>query len=195
MLVMVERYLMLDLDDDKISSLADVISNKTCKKIINYLAEREANETEIARDLKLPANTVNYNVKKLLEAGLIEKSKNFFWSVKGRKIPMYKIANKKIVISPRSKGVIKSVIGSILIVGAGSLVLRTYQGNFYSADNVKVSSADYASEGALVGGDAAVRAGESVVNSVGVMPEVWLWFLLGGSVALIVFMVLNWRRM
>ena len=86
---MVKKQIVFDLDDPRISNLADVISNKTSKKILNYLAEKESSETEISIDLKLPANTVNYNIKKLLETGLIEKTKNHFWSVKGKKILIY----------------------------------------------------------------------------------------------------------
>ena len=47
----------------------------------------------------MPMNSVQYNISKLLEAGLIEEAKSW-WSVKGKKMPTYKVANKLIVISP-----------------------------------------------------------------------------------------------
>ncbi len=73
-----KKHIMLDLDDPRVGKIADVISNKTAKKIVGYLADNEVSEAEIVRDLKLPANTVNYNIKNLLEAGLIERTKKFF---------------------------------------------------------------------------------------------------------------------
>src|SRR3989338_7587132 len=98
---MSDKYLMFSLDDEKARNLGEVIANPTCKKIVNLLAEKNSSQSDIARELKLPLNTIDYNIKKLLEAGLIEKSKNFFWSSKGKKIEMYKVANKLIVIQQK----------------------------------------------------------------------------------------------
>ena len=58
-----KKYIMLELDDEKLKVLTDVLSNKTAKKILEYLADKEASETEISNELKIPANTVNYNIK------------------------------------------------------------------------------------------------------------------------------------
>ncbi|MCL6500851.1 MAG: helix-turn-helix domain-containing protein, partial [Candidatus Pacearchaeota archaeon] len=91
---MSKKYLMVSLEDPRTRKIAAVLSNKTCKKIIDMLAEKEASKSEIAKALKIPLNTTEYNVNKLVEAGLIEKSKNYFWSAKGKKIEIYKISNK-----------------------------------------------------------------------------------------------------
>lgn len=88
-----EKYILLDLEDEKTKQIADVISNSSCKKILNLLAEKEASETDIAKELGIPINTAEYNIKKLEKAGMIEKSKHF-WSVKGKKIHTYKLAKK-----------------------------------------------------------------------------------------------------
>ncbi len=94
----------MGLDDEKSKKVAEVLGNKTCKKIIDYLAEiPEASEKDMSDALDIPINTVEYNLKKLLGAGLVEKTKNFFWSKKGKKIPMYKLARKHIIISPKTK--------------------------------------------------------------------------------------------
>ena len=120
------KYLMFDLDDDKLSLLTDVLSNKTSKKILEYLADKEASEGEISQDLNLPANTVNYNIKNLVGAGLIEKSKDWFWSVKGKKIPYYKVANKKIIISPKSGSNTKTLLSALLATGIGALLIKWF---------------------------------------------------------------------
>jgi len=73
---MSDKYLNIDLNDSRSSAIAEVMSNKTCKKIIELLAEKEMSESDIASSLGLPLNTVGYNIGKLLKAGLIEKNSN-----------------------------------------------------------------------------------------------------------------------
>src|SRR3989344_1058718 len=112
---MTKSSIMIDLDDPRTEKIAEVISNKTSKKILGVLAEREMSETDISRALDLAMNTVNYNVKKLEEAGLIEKVKGFLWSEKGKRIHKYKVVDRRIVISPRS--MIRGILPSVLITG------------------------------------------------------------------------------
>jgi len=190
---MAKKYIMLDLDDERISSLGDVLGNKTSKKIINYLSDKEANETEISRDLKIPANTVNYNVKKLLESGLIEKSKEFFWSVKGKKIPMYRVANKKIVISPKSSSSFIAVVGSLVAVGAGAVLVKFYAGFQAVSDSV---SEKVASGGGAMMAESVAPTVDSIVEGgcIAQEPNLWIWFLIGGFIALAVFIIINLIR-
>lgn len=124
----------MNLDDARAKKVAEAMSNPTCKKIIDYLAEnKEKSEEEIAGDLKIPLNTAEYNLRKLVESGLVEKSKNFFWSKKGKKINLYKLANKHIVISPKKRpdmNLLKTIIPVILaafIVFAVILLLSPKQ--------------------------------------------------------------------
>jgi len=113
-----DKFILTSLDDENSKAVADVLGNKTCKKIINYLGDRrEASEQDVSKDLGVPMNTVEYNLKKLIKAGFVRKTKNFFWSVKGRKIAMYKLARKHVVISPaRSPNI--SVLKNLLPVFA-----------------------------------------------------------------------------
>lgn len=115
-----DKFIMFGLDDERSKDLADVLGNKTCKKILDHLADvKEASEKDISEALNMPINTVEYNLKKLVKSGLVDKSKNYFWSVKGRKIEMFKLAKKHIIISPKNKRVdmskLKTVIPVILI--------------------------------------------------------------------------------
>ncbi|VVB78341.1 Beta propeller domain protein [uncultured archaeon] len=112
-----DKFILMDMDDERSKKIAEVLGNKTCKKIIDYLSEvKEASEKDIATALSIPINTVEYNLKKLIESGLVEKTKNFFWSVKGRKIDMFKLAKKHIIISPKSKRVDMTKLKTILPV-------------------------------------------------------------------------------
>ncbi len=186
---------MLDLDDQRIANLADVISNKTSKKIIGYLADKEASETEIANALKLPANTVNYNIKKLLESGLIEKTKTYFWSVKGKKIPYYKVANKKIIISPKPIRAIVPVITAFIVTGIAALGIKIYTSSLakssFAADKSIVMQ-EYAGAGQIAAAsDTATAKSVEIASQLPYLSDLWLWFLLGGITALVIYLIMK----
>ena len=118
-----DKFIMMGLDDERSKDIAEVLGNKTCKKIIEHLAEtKEASEKDISDALGIPINTVEYNLNKLIKTGLVEKAKNFFWSVKGKKIDMYRLAKKHIVISPKPKRVdmkeLRTILPLVLIAAA-----------------------------------------------------------------------------
>ncbi|MBS3072801.1 winged helix-turn-helix transcriptional regulator [Candidatus Pacearchaeota archaeon] len=197
---MSKKYIMLELDDEKLKVLTDVLSNKTSKKILEYLADKEASEGEISSDLKLPANTVNYNVKKLLEAGLVEGSKNWMWSVKGKKIIKYKVANKKIIISPKSSGSVNKILGAFIATGAFALIIKLF--GLTQNTNIDPYATDYGMEAAKSASDSVSigvgsgNVGSEVIQAVSVQSSnIWVWFLFGGIVALVIFMILNWRKL
>src|SRR3989338_7421671 len=94
--------IMFDIDDPRSAKIAEVMSNKAAKKILGLLAEGEKSASDISNELAMPLNTVSYNLKNLVEAGLVDKSKRMFWSSRGKRMEIYKLANKKIIISPKS---------------------------------------------------------------------------------------------
>ncbi len=124
---MVESYISIDLNDPRMKHLSEVFGNESCKKILNLLAEKELTETDISKELKMPLNSVDYNIKKLVRAGLIE-SGSHWWSVKGKKMPSYRVSNKKIVISPRR---ISSsfIVPLVMTVVVGFLGVSKYLGS------------------------------------------------------------------
>jgi DNA-binding transcriptional ArsR family regulator len=189
------KYLLLDFSDPKMKDLAEVLGNRKCKEILEYLADNESSETEIARDLKMPANTVNYNVKKLLSSGLIEKSKDFSWSVKGKKVLKYRVANKKILISPRNFSLSRNLLISGLVVGITAFFVKIFSSSVYVESGSR--GIDYLAESSVVDSSVAVKAIDSGImlqNSV-LQTNVWAWFLLGGLSALLIYMILNYRRL
>jgi len=199
---MSDKYISIDLDDPRAGKIAEVISNKTSKKILSLLAEGEVSESEIANKLNVPLNTVDYNIKKLVESGLIEKCKGFLWSVKGKRIEKYKVSNREILISPRimARGILPALIGLIVLAGLIS-VWQSSQNALFSQDNV--ASGDNA---LLQGGESAAVAKVSErmdiagnINNAYVqninIPEPGIWFLFGGLIALLIVAAWNlWRK-
>ncbi|MFH1326858.1 MAG: beta-propeller domain-containing protein [archaeon] len=111
------KFIMMDIDDKRSKKIAEVMGNETCKKIIDYLTYNyEKSEEDIANALDMKINTVEYNLKKLLEAGLVDKATKFFWSKKGKKIMLYKLAKKHIVISPKNTKINLTALKTIIPV-------------------------------------------------------------------------------
>lgn len=184
-----KKYLLLSLDDERAKKLSEVLGSQTCKKIIDFLAETDASEKNISDGLKIPLNTVEYNLKKLLKAELVEKTKDFFWSQKGKKIPVYKLSNKSIIISPKSKisSKIKSILPVAIISGAFALLVRhvgNLTKNITLRDDVVYSTQTAAFETA--------KAAEEFLVSP--PSPAWVWFLGGALLAILIFTLLNWRK-
>jgi len=125
---MEDKFILMGLNNENSKYVADALKSKTCQKILDFLAEtKEASEKDISNALNIPLNTVEYNLKKLIKSKLVEKTKNFFWSVKGRKINMYKLAKKYIIISPNktpSLSYLKKILPVALIVGFFTMFIK-----------------------------------------------------------------------
>ena len=199
-----DKFLMVSLEDsdsEKAKAIAEVLSSKTCKKIIGFLASASAgaSQQDISKALSIPLNTLDYNFKKLLASGFIQKKKNFFWSKKGKKIIMYELSNKSIVISPAKASKtfekFKSLIPAFLIVAAGTFASWAYEKVVYTR-NAVYDSALKASENLMASGQTVPTtvASTSTLSSALSMP-VWGWFLLGGIIALGVITIVNWRKL
>lgn len=211
-----EKFMLISLEDPKMKGLSEVLSNKTCKKIIDYLAENEeASQKDLSDSLDLPLNTVEYNIKKLVESGLVQKRKNFFWSKKGKKIVMYELSNKSIIISPK-KGVgekLKSLIPGFLFALVGSFSLWVYEKIKYAktfSNDVSLNSLDSFSrvqdavlESVPSQGEFLAKAGNGFVSTSDHVSEIfstqpsplWLAFLGGALIVLFVVSIINWRKL
>lgn len=110
-----EKFLLVSLNESKAKKLAQVISNETARKILEHLADKEATESELAEILNLPISTVHYNLQHLREGGLVE-SDEYHYSEKGKEVNHYKLANKYIIIAPKTTWGIKEKLKSILPV-------------------------------------------------------------------------------
>lgn len=215
---MTKSSIMIDLDDPRSAKIAEVMSNKTSKRILNLLSEREMSESEIAGELKLPMNTIGYNTKKLVEAGLVEKVDKFFWSSKGKKMNYYKISNKRIVISPRrmARGVLPALIGSFLIavliffMSTQNSMIATSEFDIYGSDlraakydesygTTTPSAVAGSAEVARYEEDYPLRVEREFVSDDGIYaylysaPNSWTWFLLGALTALLILILWSWR--
>ena len=195
---MAEKYLLFSLDDEKSKKLGEVISNLSCKKIANLLAEKEASASEIASELKMPLNSAMYSIKKLIGAGIIERKGGFFWSSKGKKIEKYKIANKLIVISPKKTNVyskLGGIVPAALISAAFTGIVAWYYKSQTFAQGVQRDLAQNLQEKVASESLTAVAPQVMQIASQTTMLDPWIWFALGGLIMLVVFLIWNWKKL
>jgi predicted transcriptional regulator len=199
-----EHFILISLEDSKSKIIADVLNNKTCKKIISYLTQtKEASEKDLSDALKLPINTIEYNIKKLVEAGFVQKKQNFFWSKKGKKILMYELTNKFIVLSPKKSvsNKIKSIIPAFLFSVVGSFSIWVYEKiNNSKLPNTLVNQITRDNSPVLLSkSESIMTQTTSLINSTSsnwvYNPHLWLYFFIGSLIAIIIISVLNWRKL
>lgn len=188
-----KKFILVSMDDERADKIANIFGNNTCKKIIDFLANKiEASEKEISDSLNIPLNTVEYNLNKLLEAGLIEKAKKFFWSKKGKKIPLYKLSNKSIIISPKSKK-LSSKIKTILPIAAVSVIMAFIIRQFTLSNALRQAKSDALYSAPAEGALASIPANASSFLT---QPfDGWLWFLAGAVFAIVILMIINWKKL
>jgi len=185
---MTEKYILVSLDDERAKKISEVIGNKTCKKIIDYLSEHEATEIEISNKLNIPINTIDYNIKNLVSSGLIE-SKSHFWSVKGKKMPTYNISNKKILISPRSFAKRILVLPLIILGGLASLGMKLLTTNNMKINNVESYAQPMLTKAADSASTLASSSGNIPYSSFASSNA--FWFISGCIVIFALYLVYN----
>lgn len=203
------HFMLISLEDSKSKAISDVLGSKTCKKVIGYLSERkEASQKDLSDALNIPMNTLDYNIKKLIESGFIQKKKEFFWSKKGKKILMYELSNKSIIISPKKSASqkFKSIVPAFILTAAGTFAVWTYEkikyAASYSKENIQQPVADYitreSSEILLKGADVAsstVASSDYTSLATSASPLIWPWFLTGALVVTLIFSIVNWKKL
>jgi predicted transcriptional regulator len=204
------HFMLVSLEDSKSKAISEVLGSKTCKKVIGYLSERkEASQKDLSDALNIPMNTLDYNIKKLVESGFIQKRKNFFWSKKGKKIVMYELSNKSIVISPKKSASqkFKSILPAFILTAAGTFAVWVYEkiryaGNYITEDVVTSPARDYAEEYSqeilLKGAEVVTNTGTSSDYSslmASAPISLWPWFLAGALIIIFSLTIVNWKKL
>ena len=185
-----EKYILVSLEDEKSKKIAESISNKTARKILDYLSSKEdAGAEEISKALKVPLPTVDYNLKNLKSAGLIE-TKQFIWSQKGKRVILYKVAKKLIIIAPKFSDIkqeLKNIISLIGLAGIVSIVIQYVTSSSVSSlSQAKTlgSSSELMMAAPSMGADYAIQQS----------PNYGLWFFLGSLFIITVYFVIKLIR-
>lgn len=193
-----KNFLLLSLEDNKAKKIANIISNDSCKKILDYLSQKDATETQIVNELKLPASTVHYNLKQLFDAKLIDWEEAHY-SEKGKQVKHYTLANKYIIIAPKDdktniQDIFKSLIPTTLltILGAGALYLFPkiqYGAETFSAKSTEMIAMDTQIEMTKAIPMAAEVVQENLFQTI--INSNITWFLIGAVFSLSIYLITN----
>lgn len=188
-----EPYLLVSLEEEKSKKLAQVLSNDTSRKILDYMSKKEyVTETEVAKELKIPLSTAHYNLDLLLKTDLINGDQ-YKYSEKGKKIVHYMLSNKYVIIAPRKSTAIfeklKEFLPVVILSG-----IATYGVNYFfmpkptQPESFGLMIA--AEEGVQDAAGASLKmAAESipVVNE----PNIALWFLIGCIFSAVAYLLIS----
>ncbi|MBW2996223.1 helix-turn-helix domain-containing protein [Candidatus Woesearchaeota archaeon] len=196
-----EKFLLVSLSENKAKQLAQAISNETCRKILDYLADKEATESELSEKLNIPISTVHYNLQQLQKGNLVVADE-YHYSEKGKEVNHYKLANKYIIIAPKStygiKEKLKSVLPVALIVAAGTAFIQ-----YFTKTTAKFAAVQEAAPRMLAeeSADTAAGVASTAVETVPVVADkfplysnIALWFFIGAASTIVLYLLIDWFR-
>ncbi len=216
-----ESFVMVSLKDEKSKKLAEVISNKTARKILDILTKKEYTESELAKELSLPISTIHYNLKHLMKAKLVTVDE-FHYSEKGKEVNHYKLANKFVIITPSETppdfmDKLKKILPITLLVTASAVLLKVF--NFFTLGPATMMSksgeslvrtaspevftiaeeaADMAVEEVAEEAvqDTAFYAAEPMSEAISTIPytEYLFWFLIGVIFSLFIYILIEYIK-
>jgi len=213
-----EKFLLVSLKEEKSKKLAQVLANDTSRQILDFLADREATESELAEALNLPLSTVHYNLQALMDAGLII-AEEFHYSEKGKEVMHYKLANKYIIIAPKTifgvKEKLKAILPTILIIGVVALIIQFFlrittkgaelaiqapQVMERAAAPAEIVQEAVVQKAALIE-EAAMDQVANATQAVSVsvqkglfISDVVIWFVAGAAFSLAIYLIIDWLR-
>ena len=184
------NFLLVNLNETKTRKLAETITSDTSRKILNYLADNNDSEQNIAKSLNIPISTVHYHLQKLQEAGLVIVEE-FHYSTKGREVNHYQLANKYIIIAPKNVSGLKEKLRGILPVG---LIILGITAIIKFTTKVATSSKSMGPEVTLRDMKSAVESLDaqipvSLPAEITTSPDIALWFLFGGVSVIVLYIV------
>ncbi len=194
------------------SEVAKVISNKTAQTIIEFIgSKKKATASQIAKNLKLPASTVHYNMKALVKGEIVDDSQ-FTYSSKGKTIIHYSLTNNILVIVPESRdkfsllNSMKALVPSLLGVGVLGAIYAWIQSSRIVAGSSSFQLKNIPQESGAVAADtiqeeAMMAASEPVpgllaqtTSSSSSQPDFLLGLLVASILIVFIFLIYSFLR-
>lgn len=97
-----EKFLVVPLGK-KSKAITQTVSNDTAMEIMELVADGPMSTSSVAEKLSIPLTTAQYNIEKLMEAGLVRIARTKY-SEKGREVKLYEAMNRAIIILPGKTG-------------------------------------------------------------------------------------------
>jgi DNA-binding transcriptional ArsR family regulator len=144
-----ESIKIMSVDDQKIKTVGEVLSNDSSRAILKILADREMSANQISQDTDLSIALVAFHLKKMQDVGIIKVTKTGK-SVKGQDVKYYSATNQSFLITPsrRTESILGSVkrysrFAAIGIAGLVSwIILRKDVGTWNSGEEIPITLSD-----------------------------------------------------
>lgn len=197
-----EKFLLVSLNESKAKELAQAITNETCRKILDYLADKEATESELSEKLAVPISTVHYNLQQLQKGGLVI-SEEFHYSNRGKEVNHYKLANKYIIIAPKStygiKEKLRSILPVALITAAGAALIQIFNKSRLlsissAPENIAAPEMLKTAADEAIMTEAASSAAPALSQNISLFSNIALWFFIGAVSALLIYLLIDWIK-
>jgi DNA-binding transcriptional ArsR family regulator len=100
-----EDVIFLEPGQEKAQNIVKAISHQNAGEVMQLLSlEGPLRLSDIADRLGMSLNAAKYHIENLMGAGLLEIA-NTRYSVKGRKIKIYRLKNQVFIVAPRMTGI------------------------------------------------------------------------------------------
>lgn len=112
-----EELVILESGQEQAQKFIRAISNPTASDLLQMLKEGgPLRLSDIAERLGMSLNATKYHVDNLMDAGVLEIS-NTRYSVKGRKVKMYRMKNQIFIVAPSMTGK-QQILSAVLKYGS-----------------------------------------------------------------------------
>gem|GEM_PF-1240580 len=144
-----ESIKIMSVDDEKIKTVGEILSNDSSRAILKILANKEMSANQISQDTDLSIALVAFHLKKMQDVGII-KMTSTGKSVKGQDVKYYSATNQSFLITPakRADSILDSVkrysrFAAIGIAGLVSwVILRKDNGEWNSGEEIPITLSD-----------------------------------------------------
>jgi DNA-binding transcriptional ArsR family regulator len=197
---MAENVIVLEPGDERAQKIAKAMASQTASDILHLLGEGKKSLTEITDCLAIPLTTAKYHIENLLDAGLIIVADTKY-SVKGREVKLYALANQLLIVAPR-----QSDMRALLLKYAalfGLVIFCTFALALVSSLIIPNGSLSAAMPPApsverdYTGVVAAKAAYEAGTQAAAAIPEAAVAFFFGGSMVILVLLAYEiylWKK-
>ncbi len=137
-----------DLSSEEAGQAFETLSSETARRTLSHLYEDPLTASELANRLDSSLQNVDYHLKNLLEAGLIEVVSTEYSST-GNEMKVYAPTNNAVLLlsedstARRIRNRLGRLFSSLLLIGLGALVFRTlFVGTIIDIPEVEISLDD-----------------------------------------------------
>ena len=187
-----EKFLLVSLEGKESKKLAQVISNNSSRKILAYLTNKKASESELSKKLSIPISTVHYNLKHLIKAGLVD-SREYHYSEKGKEVNHYSLAKKYIIIAPKTSGIktkLRSILPMAIVIIAGAAIIQFISSLVKGASFAGIEKSAGVVQLAFEETEMAVPTADAISTAATGLP-IAVWFLIGGTAVILTYLIIS----